>query len=589
MMNIKNIFSLKYHPKLVTIMIDLTISSVSSANIIAPLLVLYVLYDFVPHIHLYVWLFLHFFLFISRVFLAKNLRHLLAIESDDVRKYIIFTCLCVISTALLYAVALWTALYYDIFDLHIFTVAVIVIALAAGSVTTLVSVFHVFVFYVTLSMLPLIAAMLYHGGELFNVFALLLVIFTSMILVSGYRQFKLLNNTISLEETFETIFEKSSDGIALIQNNRFKDCNEAIIKMFQYNSKEELLSSHLSNFMPEVQADGYSSVKKMLQMLKKAEKYGTHSFEWLHEKVNGEQFWSEIVLTKITLEGESLIHGIWRDITERKILEAEQEVSRKYIERLNESLESKVRLEVEKNRQKDKYMLQQSKLAQMGEMISMIAHQWRQPLAAISATSALIELKANMNTLDKETAQKKAQDISYFSQHLSKTIDDFRNFFKPNKAKSKTTYDEIVHSILGIIQLTLSNENIKLIEDLNCKDSFTTHTVELKQVILNLIKNAEEALLGNGVKDPTIKIVTYTEENNYILEVRDNAGGVPKDIIDNIFDPYFSTKKNKDGSGLGLYMSKTIIEEHCEGTLSVSNDKNGAIFKIVLSKIDIGV
>ncbi|MCK5536425.1 MAG: HAMP domain-containing histidine kinase, partial [Bacteroidales bacterium] len=165
----------------------------------------------------------------------------------------------------------------------------------------------------------------------------------------------------------------------------------------------------------------------------------------------------------------------------------------------------------------------------------------------------------------------------------------FRNFFKPNKAKSKTTYDEIVHSILGIIQLTLSNENIKLIEDLNCKDSFTTHTVELKQVILNLIKNAEEALLGNGVKDPTIKIVTYTEENNYILEVRDNAGGVPKDIIDNIFDPYFSTKKNKDGSGLGLYMSKTIIEEHCEGTLSVSNDKNGAIFKIVLSKIDIGV
>ncbi len=232
-------------------------------------------------------------------------------------------------------------------------------------------------------------------------------------------------------------------------------------------------------------------------------------------------------------------------------------------------------------KEKNKLLTQQSRMAQMGEMISMIAHQWRQPLAAISATSASIELKARLNKLDNDTAQQKAQDISAFSQHLSKTIDDFRDFFKPNKKKIETSYDELITSVLEIIGVSIRNKNIELIQELNCHDRFITYPNELKQVILNLIKNAEDALLEKRIENPYIKIATYTKEDKYILEVSDNAGGVPKNVIDDIFDPYFSTKTKKDGTGLGLYMSKTIIEEHCGGELSVSNDTEGAVFRVV--------
>jgi len=418
---------------------------------------------------------------------------------------------------------------------------------------------------------------------LFNVFAFILSIFTITILTAGYKQYITLKNSISLEETFKTIYEKSSDGVMLIKENRFQDCNETTVKMFGYVTKEELLNTHLSKFMPKYQPDGNRSIVKMLKMLDIAHKNGTNSFEWLHKKKDGKLFWAEIVLTKITWEGEDVIHGVWRDIEDRKKLEIIKESSNKEIEALNKSLEQRVQEEVDKNREKDKQLLHQSRMAQMGEMISMIAHQWRQPLAAISASSASIELKASLNKLDNNTAQQKAHDISDFSQHLSKTIDDFRTFFKPNKKKMETSYDELIASVLVIIGTSIKNKNIELIQELNYHDKFATYPNELKQVILNFIKNAEDALLEKIPKEPYIKIKTYKEEGNYILEVSDNAGGVPENIIDDIFNPYFSTKTKKDGTGLGLYMSKTIIEEHCGGELNVSNNNDGAVFHIVLN------
>ena len=264
------------------------------------------------------------------------------------------------------------------------------------------------------------------------------------------------------------------------------------------------------------------------------------------------------------------------------LLEEEVNLKTAQLQEINNNLEKRVREEVEKNRSREQMMLHQTRLAQMGEMISMIAHQWRQPLAAISATSGSIELQASINKLDKDVIQKKAHNISNYSQHLSSTIDDFRNFFKPNKEKKDTTYEELLGSVIKIIGLSITHKNIQLLQELNCHETFNTYPNELKQVILNLIKNAEDILLEKAVEDPYIKIVTYTRENQYILEISDNGGGVPEDIIGNIFDPYFSTKEAKDGTGLGLYMSKIIIEDHCGGKLSVDNDKDGAVFRICL-------
>ncbi|NPA73883.1 MAG: HAMP domain-containing histidine kinase [Epsilonproteobacteria bacterium] len=256
----------------------------------------------------------------------------------------------------------------------------------------------------------------------------------------------------------------------------------------------------------------------------------------------------------------------------------------KQIKDSGEYLYIKVQEEVEKSRLKDRQLLQQSRLAQMGEMLSMIAHQWRQPLTAISAASGSLLLKAKLNKIDNEIVMDSAEKISSYSQYLSSTIDDFRDFFKSNKEKKETNFNILVDSVLSIIETSIKNKNISLRKDLSEKNSFMSYPDELKQVIMNLIKNAEDVLLDKNIQNPTIFIRTYENDESFILEVEDNAGGVPQEILSKIFDPYFSTKLEKDGTGLGLYMSKMIVEEHCNGKLLVENGQNGAIFRIVIKK-----
>ena len=264
--------------------------------------------------------------------------------------------------------------------------------------------------------------------------------------------------------------------------------------------------------------------------------------------------------------------------------EQEKERISEQLKELNEELEVRIEEEIKKSREKDKQMLKQSKLAQMGEMISMIAHQWRQPLSAISSTGVSMLLKAKLNKLDKKLTMELAQNVIDYSQHLSNTIDDFREFFKQNKEKRETSCDEVVISTLHIVEESIKNKNIKIVKELNSSQTFNTYPNELKQVVLNLIKNAEDILLDKKIEDGYINIRTYEKDGCLNIIVEDNAGGVPEDIIDKIFDPYFSTKTKKDGTGLGLYMSKIIIEEHCKGKIEVKNGKNGAVFKISIPK-----
>ncbi len=264
--------------------------------------------------------------------------------------------------------------------------------------------------------------------------------------------------------------------------------------------------------------------------------------------------------TIFDLKGNPIISkGIVQDVTEQKTIQ--------------------IKLE-----QKEQQMLHQSRLAQMGEMISMIAHQWRQPLSAISARSNNLLLKIVLGKdLDRDLFKEEITYIDEYSQHLSKTIDDFRNFFKEDKVKEITTLENIIHQTLDIIQVSVENKNIKIVTNFRSNQPFEIYSNEVKQVVLNIIKNAEDVLLEKNILNPTISIETTTKDNNNILTIKDNAGGIKDDIIGKIFDPYFSTKLEKDGTGLGLYMSKIIIEEHCNGILTVNNDKDGAIFEIKLN------
>jgi len=246
----------------------------------------------------------------------------------------------------------------------------------------------------------------------------------------------------------------------------------------------------------------------------------------------------------------------------------------------SELLILKVHEEETKSKFQEEMIREQSRLAQMGEMISMIAHQWRQPLSAIAAASGSLQLKAKRDRLDNETAIEIGDKIKEFSLHLSDTIDDFRNFFKTNKQENDTSFEKVLTNVLSIIEGSLKENRIKLTIKIENNYNFKTFENELKQVILNLIKNAEDALIDNKVENPYIDI--YIIKNSFII--KDNAGGIPADIIEKIFDPYFSTKTKKDGTGLGLYMSKMIIEDHCKGKIEVSNETTGAKFQITLGE-----
>lgn len=233
---------------------------------------------------------------------------------------------------------------------------------------------------------------------------------------------------------------------------------------------------------------------------------------------------------------------------------------------------------------RDEFIQQQAKLAQMGELLSMIAHQWRQPLTAISAASESLKLKALLNNINKETVVTAADDIYKYVNHLSCTINDFKNFYKTNKSIETTTLNKLVKKSLNIIEDSIYFHNIQIIKNLNSTSEIKTYINEFTQVILSLLQNAEDAHAEKQIKNPYIKIKTYENDTFLYLEIIDNAGGISNDIIDKIFEPYFSTKLEKNGTGLGLYFAKRIIDNNCNGLLTVENIFNETIFRITFNK-----
>jgi len=237
----------------------------------------------------------------------------------------------------------------------------------------------------------------------------------------------------------------------------------------------------------------------------------------------------------------------------------------------------------------EQQLLQQSRFAQMGEMISMIAHQWRQPLSAISSTASNLDIKIQLETFDLDTKEGQQEQNKYFTEHLhnidtyvhnlSTTIDDFRDFYKPNKLSVKASLEYVIIKALNIIKASLINDNIEVIYEYNSEKELRLYANEMMQVILNILKNAQDNFIEKNIQDRQIIIGTHDNTIN----IYDNGGGIDPDIIDNIFDPYFSTKDDKNGTGIGLYMSKLIIEDHHHGTLKAENIDEGVCFTIILS------
>ncbi len=228
--------------------------------------------------------------------------------------------------------------------------------------------------------------------------------------------------------------------------------------------------------------------------------------------------------------------------------------------------------------EKNKMIVSQSRLAMMGEMLSNIAHQWRQPLNYMGLIIQSFQILYDKGKLDKKFIDEKVDSGMKALQFMSSTIDDFRNFFKPENEKVDFPIRKSIENVMNIIEQTLKNNNIELKLDIDEGARLKGYLNEYNQVILNLVSNAKDAILNKNVKNPWIKIRAFPEGGRIVLTVSDNAGGINDNIIDKIFDPYFTTKI--DGTGIGLYMSKIIIENNMGGELTAKNLGEGAEFRI---------
>lgn len=278
-----------------------------------------------------------------------------------------------------------------------------------------------------------------------------------------------------------------------------------------------------------------------------------------------------------------------REMERDDALSALKQVQRQ-LEHLNVQLKQSVQEEVAKNRQKDFMLIQQSRLAAMGEMIGNIAHQWRQPICTLSLILSNILDDYECGTLTLDVLEKKVVNGQKLIDKMSTTIDDFRYFFKPERKKSWFSVDKTIIETVSLIHTSFIHYNIH-IDYVSPSQIILAlgYANETSQVILIILSNAKDAILESKLSYGSVKIRVATTGEYAIVSIQDNGGGIDDRIIDKIFDPYFTTKNDSHGTGIGLYLSKMIIEENMGGRIEVENTPDGAEFRIFLRIQDISL
>ncbi len=248
------------------------------------------------------------------------------------------------------------------------------------------------------------------------------------------------------------------------------------------------------------------------------------------------------------------------------------------------NLESLVQNKIDQNNAKELILFDQAKKVQLGEMIGNIAHQWKQPLSIISTLASTINISQECGTLDDKKIKDNMNTILFQTNYLSDTIDIFKNFLKEDKKKQEVIIQERISISATIVEPIMKDYGIDLQNNVNYLNPINMKIIagELTEVLVNIINNSKDALLENNIKNPWIKISLDSDDHKVIIIIEDNAGGIPKEILPKIFDPYFTTKSDENGTGIGLYMSQRIIKESLNGKLYAKNTINGACFFIEL-------
>lgn len=291
-----------------------------------------------------------------------------------------------------------------------------------------------------------------------------------------------------------------------------------------------------------------------------------------------------LINTSVIIAMIIIVVLICKIVRHRFFLQNEVDEKTEKLEELNKDLQEEIQKQLYQIRQKDGLLMEQAKHTSMGEMIGNIAHQWRQPLNALGLLLQKIPLMYERNKLDKETLDHTVQKGMDLINKMSTTIDDFRYFFQEDKGSDTFRLIDTVENCHALLSTILEHESITLQIAVDSDIYLKGHSNELSQVLLNILNNAKDALIEMSVPNPLITVSAYRNNHQVVIEIIDNAGGIPENIINKIFEPYFTTKEEGKGTGIGLFMSKRIIEERMQGRLNIVNIKDGAKFSIILAK-----
>jgi PAS domain S-box-containing protein len=362
-------------------------------------------------------------------------------------------------------------------------------------------------------------------------------------------------------------------GIGFIKDRKFVWLNSHMKKMFGYQARE-IQNKPTRLIYPD--DESYEAVGRLAYPLLAQGK--TYEQECQLRRKNGETFWCH--MRGSAIDPDDIGKGsIWIILNIDRLIQTEQE-----LQKLNHELAARVSEETRKNIEQERVLIHQSRHAAMGEMIGNIAHQWRQPLNTLGLVIQNIAADYQDDLLDQKSLTEYKNTAINTVQKMSQTIDDFRNFFQPNRLEEIFSLSKPIKEALSLIDASMQNNGIYVTVD--CPEDLVAFGLpnEFAQVMLNFLANAKDILVERNVPLKKIEISAREDGKYAVVCVRDNGGGIPADIMDKIFDPYFTSKEG--GTGIGLYMTRVIIEQHMHGKISFGNTETGAEFLLSLPRED---
>ncbi|ADG94754.1 multi-sensor signal transduction histidine kinase [Arcobacter nitrofigilis DSM 7299] len=401
--------------------------------------------------------------------------------------------------------------------------------------------------------------------------------------------------TKELEEekkVFETLFNDSSDGISLLKDEKFIDCNPALLKLFEINDKEEFLNLDPDKISPEIQPNGVSSNTLGKEYINKCLEKDSIRFEWLLKKRSGKEFWCEIVLTKIAINEEVVIHGLWRDIQDKKMLEIELENKNLDLQESNDELEASMEnLIITQNK-----LVESEKLAGLGSLVSGVANEISAPIGlGITGASHLeyiceeISSKYESNSISPEEwkvyLQSSNELVKVIVSNLDKTEKIIKNFKQvavdhTGEVKRVFKVAEYIRGVLISIDSLIKNKNIEF--KLKCDDGLEVNSYPgfFAQILTHLISNSLEHAYGEMDKG-IITFIARIEGNSFIFEYSDDGKGILEENLSKIYEPFFTTNRKNGSIGLGLNIIYNLVTINLRGKIDcISEKNNGTTFRI---------